>query len=634
MVINSVLVYSDSVYARRVRVDSDFLSEVPPESISDIFVDEVCLDNLIKEYFDEFERYGRFILKKALLDVKCISINSLKEVLDELENTEYLDGELALDIVFAARVKEKTIEEEFVSEDVDRIISMLVFFYKYDEQKFLEYSQEAIDILNHAFRQDNKDELIKAAAATMATMIYRGFNLVVFDKFDWENLKNSGLVIPKDVYDSLSYTTLVRLRGYGDEDAGRVLDLKLESEDIGSVNLKELIILVDYFGEHKPKLQERLDERLSQVELGSLTTDTLLLLYVSDNIPCPHWSKSRSVLESRLTDLKKGSTEWEESVELLVKTLSRICRAKIHIQDNLKRLLLDVLEAPFKFQTKEKLGTKQAILIAKILMGDSKIINMLFRYRFQTYKWLFGLYLENLNRKGDEDFISLFIEDASKEELWFIVNKFLERANWSGVKEESYLPYRVREAIKRRLPDLNFRAPYERMIRRNERIIKTFIESEASYKAVDMGTGGGSFLKNYRTRFPGREIIGYDPFVYRPSTPLETLDEGYVIRDARYTDLPDASIDEVIINHPEAEAVRFSTFYEMVKEAFRILKPGGIIRIVTDSSRNMDKIREDLIKANFTIENKGDYIPLPSDYPRSDYSSRKESMVMLIGIRP
>ncbi|MBU1932396.1 MAG: hypothetical protein KKC66_00615, partial [Candidatus Omnitrophica bacterium] len=483
------------IYLRQAEITT-------PDEIEEIILTDSYLDNLIGGYFEEYDRKkidpaARKLLIKAL-KVRCLSINDLKMALDRLGRINHLDEGLAADILFDSRLKEKPMTESFTSRDVERIIGMLGFLKVYDGQRYLEYGRVAIDMLDRAFSQENKDELITTGAVTTIRVRSRFIIARPSMHIDWNALEKIGLVIPDDTYERLSYTALVRLRGCRNQKASEALDSRLERVELASIELRGLIILVDYFGKHRPDLQEALEAKLSQENIEFLDIDILILLCTKDNMPFRYWNIANDTLVSRLTSFEMGSPERKEGIRLLIETLEETYSPEIKRQ--LIRILLKVLEVPFDWEARERIYEDEAILLAKLLTKGPSAVSMLFREeKHKLYTRILRFYLEEfwrvrMDNKGRRQFIRLFIEKASKEEVRFIVGEFLEKANWDSVKDETYIPHMVREAVKERLPDLNLRAPYEDMIERNEMVIQAFITSDADYKAVDMGTGHGEFL--------------------------------------------------------------------------------------------------------------------------------------------
>ena|SRR3989338_1903258 len=92
---------------------------------------------------------------------------------------------------------------------------------------------------------------------------------------------------------------------------------------------------------------------------------------------------------------------------------------------------------------------------------------------------------------------------------------------------------------------------------------------------VDMGCGSGAFTSHLAKEFPESNIVGLDisrGCIRRAKKELQDL--VFVVDDVEKTKIKDDSVDIVwysgILHH-------FADFSKVAKEAFRILKPGGIV---------------------------------------------------------
>jgi len=106
----------------------------------------------------------------------------------------------------------------------------------------------------------------------------------------------------------------------------------------------------------------------------------------------------------------------------------------------------------------------------------------------------------------------------------------------------------------------------------------------AKPRVVDIACGFGKSTRPLVSRYPDAEVIGLD--LAAPGLKLahaEAQSEGlsihYKQQDCRNVDLPDSSVDLVtgtmILHEMPQDAI-----VETVKEAFRLLKPGGVIRFL------------------------------------------------------
>ena len=112
---------------------------------------------------------------------------------------------------------------------------------------------------------------------------------------------------------------------------------------------------------------------------------------------------------------------------------------------------------------------------------------------------------------------------------------------------------------------------------------------------LEIGFGGGEHLATQAGRHPDVLMIGCEPFLNGVASVLRHIDEGGLenVRvhadDARavMTALPDKSLDRVMILFPDPwHKVRHNKRRllqdETAAEIARLLKPGGVVRFVTD----------------------------------------------------
>ena len=112
---------------------------------------------------------------------------------------------------------------------------------------------------------------------------------------------------------------------------------------------------------------------------------------------------------------------------------------------------------------------------------------------------------------------------------------------------------------------------------------------------LEIGFGGGEHLAAQAARHPDTLMIGCEPFLNGVASALRHIEEGGLknVRlhadDARdvMTALPDASLDRVMILFPDPwhkarHNKRRLVQAETAAEIARLLKPGGVVRFVTD----------------------------------------------------
>lgn len=163
---------------------------------------------------------------------------------------------------------------------------------------------------------------------------------------------------------------------------------------------------------------------------------------------------------------------------------------------------------------------------------------------------------------------------------------------------------------------------------RGRTIIDKFNKLQGVIKVVDMGSGRGTFSEKYRERFPNHAIIGYeiDKLMFEAG-------DWQVLGDAGHTGLLSESVDKVTINMPHPKDVE-TVIPHLIKEARRILKPGGEIYIVFEAPNNKKPSLVPLVKSGegiilITLEKLGFIVeyagePLDPDYPRTAMMERYE----------
>ena len=183
-------------------------------------------------------------------------------------------------------------------------------------------------------------------------------------------------------------------------------------------------------------------------------------------------------------------------------------------------------------------------------------------------------------------------------------------------------------AVKRKADFAKKRLAEARLTERNRKIVERFNALSGTRKVVDFGTGDGEFLSAYQEKHPEGVIIGFDPFSYTAEE-LSNIPEGVVVCDAAGTEIYPDSVDIVTINMPDPWQTR-KLMPRFIKEAWRILKIGGVICIVfecpdfifpvtkfTIQSSTTD-IVSSLSRQGFQIEHEG--VPLQeidSHYPKT-----------------
>jgi SAM-dependent methyltransferase len=169
---------------------------------------------------------------------------------------------------------------------------------------------------------------------------------------------------------------------------------------------------------------------------------------------------------------------------------------------------------------------------------------------------------------------------------------------------------------------------------RNQSVLDGLV-SFPGVKVVEMGSQYDDFIKEYREKHPKEMIIGFEPF----NVHLYVLPPAIVVQDAGDSGIPSSSVDKVIINMPSPRTIN-RLLPHLLEEAFRILKPGGVIEIsfenATPNNPNLPyftnppgiNIAAMLKLAGFDEIRER---PLPADYPPSHYI--KNYLRMNIGCR-
>lgn len=159
---------------------------------------------------------------------------------------------------------------------------------------------------------------------------------------------------------------------------------------------------------------------------------------------------------------------------------------------------------------------------------------------------------------------------------------------------------------------------------------------------LEIGFGGGEHLAWQAAKNPNVGLIGAEPFVNGVAKLLVHVEDKALSNvkihygDARplLEALPDKSLDRLFVLHPDPWPKKRHHKRRMIspwffKEAARLVKPGGILRVASDIR---DYIRWTLMHAQnapefeWTAECAADWQVRPDDWPQTRYElkSRKE----------
>ncbi len=128
---------------------------------------------------------------------------------------------------------------------------------------------------------------------------------------------------------------------------------------------------------------------------------------------------------------------------------------------------------------------------------------------------------------------------------------------------------------------------------KDREIIEDFDRKTGMFKVVDMGSSIGEFIEVYLKQHPDHVMIGYDN-EERLAEIIARLDK-VVLGDAGKTGLTSESVDIVTINMINYARV-LSDIPGMLKEAFRILKPGGQIILTMEGEDLNDPIQRSFVR--------------------------------------
>lgn len=162
---------------------------------------------------------------------------------------------------------------------------------------------------------------------------------------------------------------------------------------------------------------------------------------------------------------------------------------------------------------------------------------------------------------------------------------------------------------------------------------------EAKEAWLEIGFGGGEHLAHQAGQNPQALMIGCEPFLNGVASALRHVEEGELnnVRlhpdDARavMSALPDASLDRVMILFPDPwhkarHNKRRFLQDETAQEIARLLKPGGVVRFVTDWFDYAEWALERLARTEglVRIEKEGeDWFVPPADHFVTRYEEKK-----------
>lgn len=189
---------------------------------------------------------------------------------------------------------------------------------------------------------------------------------------------------------------------------------------------------------------------------------------------------------------------------------------------------------------------------------------------------------------------------------------------------------------------------------RQERLIETLLPSiavpvdgpidpaalypQAEEVWLEVGFGGGEHLAWHAARHPDILMIGAEPFINGVGKLLVAVDEKGLdnvriqFGDARplLEGLPDASLTRLFVLHPDPWPKKRHFKRRMIspwffREAARLLKPGGTLRVASDIR---DYIRWTLMHAanapefEWTAMAARDWKQRPDDWPQTRYEAK------------
>ncbi|WP_409019477.1 tRNA (guanosine(46)-N7)-methyltransferase TrmB [Brevundimonas vesicularis] len=156
---------------------------------------------------------------------------------------------------------------------------------------------------------------------------------------------------------------------------------------------------------------------------------------------------------------------------------------------------------------------------------------------------------------------------------------------------------------------------------------------------LEIGFGGGEHLAHQASQHPEALMIGCEPFLNGVASALRHVEEGGLENVRLHADdaravmsaLPDASLDRVMILFPDPwhkarHNKRRFLQDETAQEIARLLKPGGVVRFVTDWFDYAEWALERLARTEGLqrIETAGeDWFVPPADHFVTRYEEKK-----------
>jgi len=156
---------------------------------------------------------------------------------------------------------------------------------------------------------------------------------------------------------------------------------------------------------------------------------------------------------------------------------------------------------------------------------------------------------------------------------------------------------------------------------------------------LEIGFGGGEHLAAQAARHPAALMIGCEPFLNGVGSMLRHIDEGGLTNVRLHADdaravidaLPDASLDRVMILFPDPWHKARHNKRRLVSDEFvaalvRILKPGGILRFVTDWKDYADWALERFVRTPGLVwmaDKPDDWRIAPADHVVTRYEEKK-----------
>ena len=165
------------------------------------------------------------------------------------------------------------------------------------------------------------------------------------------------------------------------------------------------------------------------------------------------------------------------------------------------------------------------------------------------------------------------------------------------------------------------------------------LDSRFDRHILEIGFGGGEHLVAQARRHGDTGFIGIEPFVNGLAKALTGIEENALenvrlhLGDARdvIPRLPDASLDRIYLLFPDPwpktrHAKRRFVQDETASEFVRLLKPGGLLRVVTDVMAYADHALEVLRrqdKLTWLAKSAGDWRKPPADHITTRYETKR-----------